>query len=484
MRGNRKPGITARIDWRDKINIGLRGRWLFNGLTNSLVNLVDGTSAVSATPPTRTTGNFGAALAFNGTTQFITAGTPAGLEVYTNFTIVHWGWVSAFPGANSFVYAKDYSTGARGYGMGLSTSGQIYVETGGVANFNSSGNVVPLSGWFCNAIRQTKNSANNDVDLWQQGINTAGKINAGTIPTANAGASTYFGMRQYVGVPNGFPGRIDNISFYARVLNAGEIMRLFTEPFAGIVEPRRRIISLAAAAAAGIAFDAASNSGYQAASSSYTFNRTVAGANTFLAVDVSLLSAGQTVSSVIDDSAGGAVAMSFIGAKSTVTALGRVESWGLVAPAAGTKSIQVNLSAVVISASEAVSYTGVHQTSPTEAYNSAQATNVGAADATVNVTSVADNCWIHGAVVTDDTAITANQTSRNNVTGAGGSGANEDTGPITPAGATAMSYTNVGALATWAIGGYAIRPVAAAPIGQGTPWAHRFSRVGAGGHVS
>jgi hypothetical protein len=168
----------------------------------------------------------------------------------------------------------------------------------------------------------------------------------------------------------------------------------------------------------------------------------------------------------VDDFGGANVNAVFVGAQSTVSAVGRVECWRVVAPVAGTKTIQVNLSGSIASASTAVSYTGVNQTSPTEGFNSAQATNVGAADATVSITTVADNCWVHGAIATDDTAITANQTSRNNVTGVGGSGADEDNnGPKTPAGAVTMSYTNVGALATWAIAGYAIRPVAA---GSGT----------------
>lgn len=216
----------------------------------------------------------------------------------------------------------------------------------------------------------------------------------------------------------------------------------------------------------GIALDATANSGYQAAQSTYTFNRTVTGSNTFLAVDVSLLSAGQTVTGIVDDFGGANTAMTLIGAKSTVSSVGRVELWGVANPTAGTKTIQVNLSGSIASAATAVSYTGVHQTSPTEAFNSAQATNVGAADATVDITSVADNCWIHGAIATDDASVTANQTSRNNVTGAGGSAANEDNnGPKTPAGAVTMSYTGVGALATWAIGGYAIRPIAASSLG-------------------
>lgn len=218
-----------------------------------------------------------------------------------------------------------------------------------------------------------------------------------------------------------------------------------------------------------ILFDAVANSGLQVAQAAYTFNRTINGNNRYLAVDITLLSAGQTVSSIVDDSTGGAVPMVFIGARTTVTSFGRVETWGLAAPAYGTKTIAVTLSGSATSVGLAVSYTGVHQTSPTEAFNSAQATNVGTADATVTVTPVADNTWLHAAIATDDGAITAGQTARNNISGGATlSGADEDTGPITPASGTAMSYTNVGALATWAIGGYAIRPVAAAAISSGS----------------
>lgn len=211
--------------------------------------------------------------------------------------------------------------------------------------------------------------------------------------------------------------------------------------------------------ALGVAFDAISNSGYQSPSGSYSWSHTCSGNSRLLAVDVELLSVpGTTVSGIAYNS----VAMSFIGAKSTVSGAGRVESWRLVAPSSGSNTIAVTLSASVASSGTAVSYSGVQQSSPTEAYNSSQATNVGSADATVTITSVTNDSWFHAACATDDASITANQTSRNNVTGALGSGANEDTGPLATAGAQAMSYTGVGALATWAIGGYAVRPAYAA----------------------
>lgn len=187
------------------------------------------------------------------------------------------------------------------------------------------------------------------------------------------------------------------------------------------------------------------------------------GNNREFSFDVCMLGPGVTVTSMTY----GGANCTLVGVRSTVTSFGRVESWRILqsdsgAPPAGGNEIAVELSGSIEFTVVGVARTGVHQTTPTESFNSNQATNGGgASDATVDVTSVTDNCVIHAAVVASDTSISANQTSRNNVAGTLGSGANEDTGPVTPAGVTTMSYTGVGALVTWAIAGYAIRPVSA-----------------------
>lgn len=218
------------------------------------------------------------------------------------------------------------------------------------------------------------------------------------------------------------------------------------------------------AAAAGIAFDAAANSADQAAANTYSGSASWAGTNRFLAVDVSMLGPGVNVTSMTY----GGAACTFVGSKSTVTSLGSIEQWRITssdqgAPAAGANTLVVNLSGTIEFTVEWVSYTGVHQTSPTESFNSNQATNAGSAtDASVVVTPVANNCWVHAAIVANDTSITANQTTRNNIAGTLGSGANEDNNAaVSPAAATTMSYTGMGLTTTWAIAGYAIRPLAA-----------------------
>lgn len=223
-------------------------------------------------------------------------------------------------------------------------------------------------------------------------------------------------------------------------------------------------------AAVGIAFDAAGNSGDQAAANTYSGSASWSGTNRMLALDVSLLGAGTTVTSMTY----GGAACTYIGSRATVTSLGSVEQWRICssdsgAPGAGSNTLVVNLSGTIEFTVEWVSYTGIHQTLPTEAFNSAQATNTGSAtDASVTITSIADNCWIHAAVVANDTSITAGNTTRNNISGTLGSGANEDNNAAkTPAGALTMSYSGMGITTTWAIAGYAIRPLAASGLATG-----------------
>lgn len=238
----------------------------------------------------------------------------------------------------------------------------------------------------------------------------------------------------------------------------------------------------------GIAFDAAGNSGDQAAASSYSGAASWSGANRMLAVDVSMLGPGVTVTSMTY----GGAACTFVGSKSTVTSLGGVEQWRICssdsgAPGTGSNTLVINLSGSIEFTAEWASYTGVHQSVPTEAFNSAQATNAGSAtNASVAITSIADNCWIHAAVVANDTSITAGQTSRNNVSGTLGSGANEDNNAaVTPAGATTMSYGGMGITTTWAIAGYAIRPLSASGgATQITPNVGTLSIVGAASLVT
>lgn len=208
-----------------------------------------------------------------------------------------------------------------------------------------------------------------------------------------------------------------------------------------------------------ISVDATSNSGEQLASSSYSWSHTCSFNDRYLTVKVGMLSLAQTVSGITYNS----VAMTFLGAQSSVSGAARIELWGLIAPSTGSNTIAVTLTGAINSGATAVSYNNVHQTTPTESFNSAQATNVGAADATVSITPIASDTRIVDGVATDDTSITvgAGQIQRNNIAGTVGTVADSDEGIIATPAATTMSWTGIGAAATWSIGGFALRPLTA-----------------------
>lgn len=212
----------------------------------------------------------------------------------------------------------------------------------------------------------------------------------------------------------------------------------------------------------GIAYDAVSNSGYQTLVSSLSWSHTWSGSNRMLAVDVSMLSVTDTVTAM---TYGGATC-TFVGGQNVVGGTGRVENWRICqndsgAPATGANTISVTLSGSVACAGTAVSYTNVNQSSPTEGWNGNSGINAGSGtNATVAVTTVADKDWVHAALATSQASgIASSQTDRNVVAGAAGTGANSDTGPITPAGSQTMTWTGEGITAMWATAGYGIRSV-------------------------
>ena len=209
-----------------------------------------------------------------------------------------------------------------------------------------------------------------------------------------------------------------------------------------------------------IVFDAASNGGYTAASNTDTWSHTNAG--NYLVVGVAMLAVANVSSVTYNGDA-----LTLLGSRTSAGTLLRVELWGMVAPDIGTFDIVVTLDAAVAWAGVATSWHNVHQTSPTEGFNSATATNVGAADATVDVTTVADKDMVVDVLATSDGAVTvgASQTQRANVTGVAGSGCMSNEGVKSPAGAVTMSWTDVGAAQTWVIGGIALRPLEAATLG-------------------
>ncbi len=462
------------INWSHPLNRGLVSEWAVAPLTGSiggskLRNLVRGgkvprDSTLTAVPFKGSTrvGGYGA-LSFNGSTSkgvASDAGLPSGsvnrsIAVWFNSSVSlasgHYAF-NVFYGNNSasqsiFVgFGTDVNFGTNGWGV--STNGGSFATLG----FNDGK-------WHHGVVTLTSGTWTIYIDGVSKGFTVAlttstvlaGLLNFGTDPATN----------------NFYPGLQDGIQIYNRALPPVEVAALYTESKRGNPNRWKWVHPAGAFADTSIQFDAVSNSGYQAATSSLSWSHTWSGSSRMLSVDISMLSVTDTVTAMTY----GGANCTFIGAQNVAGGVGRVESWRICqndpsAPAAGANTISVTISGSLACTGEAVSYKNVNQSFPVESYNGNSGINAGSGtDATVAVTPIANNTWIHAALATSQSSgITPSQTSRNVVAGALGTGANSDTGPISPAALTTMTFTGEGLTSSWAIGGYAIRPLVASGL--------------------
>ena len=208
-----------------------------------------------------------------------------------------------------------------------------------------------------------------------------------------------------------------------------------------------------------IAFDAASNSGFQTTTTPYSWSHTCTGSNRLLTVGIAGWVAGVTVTGITYNG----VALTKIRSDLHSNTLFRSEMWALVNPASGSNTITVTWSgAPNDSLASAISLTGVDQTTPNDADNGA--TGGVTTDATATITTVADNAWLVNIVASNTASATwtvgAGQTQVLNTGTTNWAGASYE-GPVTPAGATVMNFTVSGGGKNWATSAASFKPAGA-----------------------
>jgi hypothetical protein len=167
-------------------------------------------------------------------------------------------------------------------------------------------------------------------------------------------------------------------------------------------------------------------------------------------VNVSIFATG-TVSSITYNG----VNLAFV--RADATGVYRNEMWVLPNPAYGSHTITVNLSTSLTSIASASSYGNVN---PDMVEASAGATGSGVSTPSVALTTITNYAWVVNGLTTSDATMTpaGSQTARDNNTGALGTGALGDTGPVTPTGSVTSSWSAVTITDSWAIGAIALDP--------------------------
>lgn len=257
--GNIKPPVGYGVNRGDQISQGLVGCWLFNEGAGIFVwDIARRNRGTLLNAPVWTPGKFGNALRFvNANSQAIDLGiVPSSLQVQT-LTINAWVNYAGFVGYFSFsaiVGGGDNNANPTISGDGvpelrINSNGQLEFLQQGIALLGTSSGTVATGSWQFVSVTYDRSG------------NIAFYINGVPAGTASSLVTFLYNYHYYIGlgyrsVGSGyyeyFNGKIDNIRIYNRALLASEIKRLYTEQFAGIQTPRRRIISAVVSAPGGL----------------------------------------------------------------------------------------------------------------------------------------------------------------------------------------------------------------------------------------
>jgi len=236
----------------------------------------------------------------------------------------------------------------------------------------------------------------------------------------------------------------------------------------GALRPRKTefVSTISAALAdAAIAFDATSNDGDPGAVSSGSFAHTSTGTDLLIFVGVSM---DDTIESDMNVTALTYNTVSLTEIRRDLNSPDNVASeiWYDAGPSTGSNTVSYTLNGTVSNVTAgAITLTGVDQSSPLDADNGATGSD---ANATVSVTTIADNAWVLNAVILQggngsDCGFSTGTQDWDVAVGAGrGCWAGGHQGPKTPAGATTVTWTQSHISDDFAISAASFKPATAA----------------------
>jgi chitodextrinase len=186
-----------------------------------------------------TSGRYGNALSFNGSSSYVDLGSPGQLQMPGSMTLEAWIYATGTPPDDGQIISKDSppnasgwhlktsaDTGPRTFAVAISAPGGLYVARYSVTQ-------VALNTWY--HVAGVYNATAMTLDVYVNGVLDDG-FSQGTVPASqlNPNASVNIGRRG-----NGFyfNGAIDEVRIYNRVLSQAEIQNDMNTPLGGGAQP-------------------------------------------------------------------------------------------------------------------------------------------------------------------------------------------------------------------------------------------------------
>jgi hypothetical protein len=233
-----KPASGVQLDWSDSINIGLRAKWLCNdgGGVGFVTDLANKIPANFTNSPAWKTGPFGQTLQFGSTAYLNSVDCPA-LRCSTNITLSCWMFAISANASNSVLIQKrDNSNGGAGHNYSLwFTSGrQLFSQwrnSGGAYDTYTDGQTLSL-----NTVYHVGLTLDDRAKKLVFYVNGRASSTFTTLysPGADAGTPVQIGNYAFNSAVYGLNGLLDLPTIWNRTLTPDEMLRLATDPFAGV----------------------------------------------------------------------------------------------------------------------------------------------------------------------------------------------------------------------------------------------------------
>ena len=213
-----------------KLTDGLVGLWSFNGPDLTTTTATDGSTndnhGTLTNGPTPTIGKIGQALNFDGTDDYVDAGDITALESSGSYFTIS-TWVKVVSGAVSRIIVAKKDNASLGYYFFISAAGKLNIFFGGGSFQADATSVASINdgNWHHVVAVRNADTATLYIDGIQDGTNTAG----GTIGDLSNTIGFKIGRSDHSAGPYYFPGSIDDVRIYNRVLTAAEVLSLYNQ---------------------------------------------------------------------------------------------------------------------------------------------------------------------------------------------------------------------------------------------------------------
>ncbi len=213
---------------------GLKGYWSFNGLDMNGTTALDRSGAGNDGTLTNGAvvgrGKLGQAVQFDGTNDYVNAGSASAIDDMTQLTACVWVNASVAPTSYGDLVGKVTTTGwafevyNSGSGINPAFFRDFSTQDG---NWIASSTILDTGTWYHLCATYNKSSTANDPALYVNGTSVTITESSTPIGTAVTDAAASLEMGSVDGTIDQYTGKLDEVRVYNRILSSSEIQALY-----------------------------------------------------------------------------------------------------------------------------------------------------------------------------------------------------------------------------------------------------------------